>query len=107
MDTTTDIAEALRARLAQLTKRVEQLDEDLRQPLNADFAEQATDMESGEAMEALEESSRNEIAQILAALHRIEEGSYGTCASCGADIAKARLRAVPYAIQCIDCARGG
>jgi RNA polymerase-binding protein DksA len=99
------IAEALRARLEQLTKRVERLEEDLRQPLDPDFAEQATGMEANEANEALEGASWAEIAQIRAALARIEEGSYGICVSCGEDIAPARLEALPFAQQCIDCAR--
>ena len=39
------------------------------------------------------------------ALKRIEEGTFGTCASCGKKIAEARLEAMPYATKCIDCKR--
>jgi DnaK suppressor protein len=98
-------AAVLRRRLAELTGRIERLEEDLRQPLDADFAEQATTMEGAEASQALEESSRAEVAQIAAALARIDEGTYGVCATCGEDIAEARLEALPYAVQCIECAR--
>ncbi len=100
------VAEALRARLAQLSERVERLNEDLRQPLDADFAEQATNMEAAEANEALEDAGRAEIVQIRAALERIEDGTYGVCVTCGEDIAPARLEALPFAMQCIECARG-
>jgi DnaK suppressor protein len=100
------IADALRARMAQLSQRVERLEEDLRQPLDPDFAEQATGMESSETNQALEEAGRAEIAQIKAALDRIENGSYGTCVSCGEEIAIARLEALPFAQHCIECARG-
>lgn len=100
------IAAALRARIAELTKRVDRLEEDLRQPLDPDFAEQATGMEASETNEALEGASRAEMAQIRAALGRIEDGSYGVCVTCGEDIAAARLEALPFAQQCIDCARG-
>ncbi|MGE0666812.1 MAG: TraR/DksA family transcriptional regulator [Sphingomonadales bacterium] len=100
------IADALNARLVQLSERVERLEEDLRQPLDPDFAEQATGMEASEANEALEGASRAEIAQIRAALERIESGTYGVCVSCGDDIAPARLEALPFAQQCIDCASG-
>jgi RNA polymerase-binding transcription factor DksA len=99
------IADALNARLAQLSARVERLEEDLRQPLDPDFAEQATGMEAAETNEALEGAGLAEIAQIRAALERIENGTYGTCVSCGDDIAPARLDALPFAQQCIDCAR--
>jgi DnaK suppressor protein len=100
------IADALKARMAQLSERVERLEEDLRQPLDPDFAEQATGMEASEANEALEGASRAEIAQIRAALGRIEDGTYGICVTCGESIAPARLEALPFAQHCIDCARG-
>ena len=37
------------------------------------------------------------------ALARIEEGSYGVCASCGQPIGKARLQAFPRATLCVAC----
>ena len=39
------------------------------------------------------------------ALKRIEEGTFGTCTSCGKMIAEARLEAMPYATKCIECKR--
>ena len=47
---------------------------------------------------------RQHLAQIDAALLRLADGSYGTCASCGRPIGAARLAARPAAITCIDCA---
>jgi RNA polymerase-binding transcription factor DksA len=44
------------------------------------------------------------LGQINGALDRIENGSYGKCAECGAEIGKTRLDAVPYASLCIQCA---
>ena len=41
--------------------------------------------------------------KIDAALHRIDEGTYGDCSDCGAEIAEARLRALPFAVRCRDC----
>ena len=37
------------------------------------------------------------------ALTRIEDGSYGVCASCGQPIGKARLQAFPRATLCVAC----
>lgn len=37
------------------------------------------------------------------ALHRIEEGSYGTCESCGQPIESARLKALPHVTLCLKC----
>ena len=44
------------------------------------------------------------IQQINATLKRIDEGTYGQCAWCESDISSERLRALPTAILCIDCA---
>lgn len=99
------VADELSTRLRELSERADRLEHDLRQPLDPDFAEQATDMESAEADQALEESSRAEMAQIRAALARIEDGVYGVCTTCGDPIAEARLKALPYTPQCIECAR--
>jgi DnaK suppressor protein len=38
-----------------------------------------------------------------AALHRIEEGNFGTCQGCDEDIHPKRLAAVPWALFCILC----
>jgi DnaK suppressor protein len=42
---------------------------------------------------------------IDAALHRLEDGTYGDCFDCGGEIAEARLRALPFTVRCIDCER--
>ena len=38
-----------------------------------------------------------------AALKRISEGTYGTCAKCGEPIEPKRLKALPTAATCISC----
>ena len=45
------------------------------------------------------------LTEAVAALDRIDEGTFGACAECGRRISKARLGAIPYARQCIGCAR--
>ncbi len=99
------IAARLEARLAELTTRAEGIEEDLRSPLDADFAEQATQLADDEALEGVDGLLRAEAAQISAALGRIAAGTYGTCAGCGAQIARERLEAQPVATRCTDCAR--
>ncbi|MCM8771079.1 MAG: TraR/DksA family transcriptional regulator, partial [Candidatus Omnitrophica bacterium] len=37
------------------------------------------------------------------ALKKIEEGTYGICEECKNLIAKARLKAIPYARLCLKC----
>ncbi|TLY18921.1 MAG: transcriptional regulator, TraR/DksA family protein [Nitrospirae bacterium] len=41
--------------------------------------------------------------QIDEALAKLEEGTYGRCADCGAEITEKRLRAVPFARRCVSC----
>ena len=45
------------------------------------------------------------LASIKRAILRLEKGKYGICQSCGGEIDTARLKALPYAEQCIDCQR--
>jgi RNA polymerase-binding protein DksA len=54
---------------------------------------------------SLGENAQTVLKEIDAALARIEDGAYGTCASCGEEIAVGRLEAHPWASLCIDCAR--
>ena len=39
------------------------------------------------------------------ALDRVKEGVYGTCSTCGVDIGRERLDLLPYAVECVRCAR--
>jgi RNA polymerase-binding protein DksA len=52
--------------------------------------------------QGLEEGVHQTLADIDAALKRIDEGSYGTCEVCGKPIGAERLSAIPWARLCID-----
>lgn len=43
------------------------------------------------------------VQQIEEALHRIEDGSYGVCTSCGQLIRKPRLLNQPFVLTCMEC----
>jgi DnaK suppressor protein len=45
----------------------------------------------------------NLLRNVRAALHRIDEGTFGVCAHCEEDISLKRLNAVPWAAYCIQC----
>jgi RNA polymerase-binding protein DksA len=60
----------------------------------------------GREMELNIASSENErIRLIEEALEKIEDGTYGDCIACEGKINIERLKAVPYARLCIECAR--
>ena len=64
------------------------------------------DQDSEGVMErvGLGEIERDRLEEIDEALQRIDEGTFGTCQSCGNEISQERLDAVPYTAYCISCA---
>jgi DnaK suppressor protein len=54
---------------------------------------------------SLGENAGQHLAEIDAALKRIDDGTYGTCVEGGEDIGHERLEAMPWASLCIDHAR--
>jgi RNA polymerase-binding protein DksA len=69
------------------------------------LADTATETYDRELDYTLEENSEHVLADIDAALKRIEGGTYGICTNCGEPIAVERLEALPWATLCIDCKR--
>jgi DnaK suppressor protein len=64
----------------------------------SDVAEQATNFALRHHLEEL-------LKEIERAMGRAERGTYGMCERCGRPIAEERLRVVPSASLCIDCAK--
>jgi RNA polymerase-binding protein DksA len=54
---------------------------------------------------ALRERNEQHLAQVEAALERVDAGTYGACVRCGKPIAPERLEAILWASHCIDCQR--
>ena len=101
----TDATKArLEAQLAELEQREVRIAEDLAEPLNADSSEQAVEMHDDVSLEGQAALISREIASVNRALLRVENGTYGECVRCGADIAPKRLEARPEAALCISCA---
>jgi RNA polymerase-binding protein DksA len=55
-------------------------------------------------LDALANQARGHLAEIDAAVARLEDGTYGVCERCGQPISDARLLARPVARTCITCA---
>jgi DnaK suppressor protein len=66
-------------------------------------ADDASEVFTRERNLALRNNAEDLIAQIDAALERVEAGTYGSCARCGNEIPAERLEARPYAIYCVTC----
>ena len=69
------------------------------------LADTATETYDRELDYTLEENSEHVLADIDAALKRIDDGTYGLCTNCGKQIPVDRLEALPWATLCIDCQR--
>jgi DnaK suppressor protein len=52
---------------------------------------------------ALEEREAAQLTAIDAALQRIDDGTFGLCTACGAELPTARLHANPTALRCVAC----
>lgn len=101
-----DIKAKLESERSRLTGLLERTHAHLHrsEPVSADFAEQATETENDEVVEALDRDGHIELQQIKAALIRIEQGRYGQCLACQAQIQDARLLTIPETAFCVDCA---
>ncbi|MDQ6996637.1 MAG: RNA polymerase-binding protein DksA [Mariprofundus sp.] len=51
----------------------------------------------------IKDRERKLIKKIDQAIHRVHEGEFGECDSCGGDISVKRLQARPVTTQCIEC----
>lgn len=101
------IRERLISQKRDLEMRISRIHEHAREPLEADSSEQAAQLGNVAVVSALESEAVGEIAEIDAALQRLEHGRYGICVSCGEEISPQRLEARPACTECLDCAEIG
>jgi DnaK suppressor protein len=105
MDDVPKLRRHLEERLAELNRRVARVECERAEPMSADSGEQAVEAEGDEVLALQDDVLHREIASVVEAIRRIDAGSYGKCASCGARIEPARLAVMPTTALCIDCAR--
>ncbi len=68
------------------------------------YADDGTNTFLRERNLALRGNAADLLAQVEAALRRLDEGTYGICQNCGREINPERLEALPYTAYCIECA---
>jgi RNA polymerase-binding transcription factor DksA len=69
------------------------------------MADLGTDNYDQEFTLGLIENEQGTLELVNEALGRMNQGTYGQCVECGEAISKPRLQAIPYARNCIQCAR--
>jgi RNA polymerase-binding transcription factor DksA len=101
------IRERLLKRRQQLLSRfhggVELADEELESRETEDV-ERAAEAWDARVLSSLGDNDVRELAAVVAAIRRIDAGTYGLCQHCDRRIEPARLAALPAASTCIDCA---
>src|SRR5436190_24251149 len=70
-----------------------------------DLGDQANTAYTREFFFELGNGDRRLLRDVVAALQKIDNGSFGECERCGEAIADKRLEALPFARYCIDCER--
>lgn len=68
-----------------------------------DPADAGANLSETERAEAVLAAARRQRTDVLAALRRIDLGTYGTCVDCGGPVPEGRLEAKPEAARCVAC----
>jgi len=83
--------------------RTQDVNADVKATLINDSSEVPGGTVEGEIDLALTQLRAETLQRVAAALSRLEEGNYGRCAECEGEIPEARLKAMPFAIRCLEC----
>jgi DnaK suppressor protein len=111
-DRIAEIRSALEAERDRLTEEVDDLERDSAQAQSETsgennyrdhMADQGTATFGKELDMTLEGNARELYTSVVAALSRMDAGTYGLCVRCGSEIGFERLRAMPAAELCIVC----
>jgi len=70
-----------------------------------DLGDQANTAYTREFFFELGNGDRRLLRDVVAALQKVDDGSFGNCERCGEAISEKRLDALPFARYCIDCQR--
>ena len=70
-----------------------------------DLGDQANNAYNREFLFELGNGDRRLLKEVVSALRKIDDGSFGVCERCGEPVAEKRLEALPFARYCIDCQR--
>jgi DnaK suppressor protein len=108
MDTRT-IRTALLARLENLDEELAELTAVPRDPATAvSFGKRIGDGTTEAVDRMTKVGTAEQLAvmriDVVRALEKIEEGTYGLCDRCGASIPDERLEARPWSVRCVSCA---
>jgi DnaK suppressor protein len=103
---TTRVRQRLEAERARLLAEIEAVEIEPPEPMTyGSQAAAASQVFDQNRARALRERAERELAQVDAALARLEAGTYGLCRACGRPIDPERLEALPWALYDLECQR--
>ena len=105
----TKLRDSLTFRLLELRADVHAAEQAQRE-LTGASAHEVTDRKDEAAQQSIadldevqEQRDLDEVAQVEAALQRLDNGTYGDCSDCGEPIILQRLQVQPAALRCAPC----
>lgn len=102
-----DFRQRLLERRRQLLERYRSEQDRIDQELadrEIEWVDNAQEQFDAKWLSRMSDLDKHRLDAVVAALRRIEAGSYGICTNCGAEIEHARLEALPETPLCIYCA---
>jgi DnaK suppressor protein len=101
-----ELREQLELRRQQILQQLDQFGEALaylEQSRPPELSEEAQEEAAANALKALDERERRELADITVALEKMDRGEFGVCERCEEPIGLPRLKALPMVRFCINC----
>jgi DnaK suppressor protein len=99
------LKEQLEAELKEAKLQRQSLDKQLDHKPEFGLGKGSAGTDSWEMTLARKQRLNERIAALQEALDRVQEGTYGQCIQCGAEIDPERLEILPTAVLCAACAR--
>jgi DnaK suppressor protein len=105
MDTMKQELERKRRTLSEAIRTAREATErgDLLREMSKDPYGSASLIHDDEVVADMAARRMRELQAVNRALEDIDAGRYGVCQECGEPIAKARLKAMPFATRCVNC----
>ena len=92
-----------RRQLSETLGRAEHEANELYETHEVDWEDQAANVTTATGLERIGDRERAQLVSVVAALDRLDAGTWGNCVACGQDIPDDRLRAMPEATRCAGC----
>ena len=98
-----EILETMRAQVLKSVQQELHEGRDQNKDEGMDTYDLASDARDREISHILTDRDRGKLEGIDEAISRVDDGTYGLCEDCGAEIAEGRLEALPFTRLCVTC----